>query len=54
MAYLDRREPAVYVDIEDVSYMGETIESGRTVYTVILCPHRQSLNTLNYEDLFFN
>ena len=37
MAYLDRREPAVYVDIEDKSYTAETIETGRSVYSVILC-----------------
>lgn len=37
MAYLDRREPAVYVDIEDKSYAAETIETGRSVYSVILC-----------------
>lgn len=37
MAYLDRREPGVYVDIQDVSYAEETIETGRSVYSVILC-----------------
>lgn len=37
MAYLDRREPAVYVDIEDKSYAAEAIETGRSVYSVILC-----------------
>lgn len=37
MPYLDRREPAVYVDIEDMSYAAETIETGRTVFSVILC-----------------
>jgi len=37
MPLLDRREPAVYVDIEDRSYMEPVIESGRTVYSVILC-----------------
>lgn len=37
MAYTDMREPAVYVDIEDSSYVEETIESGRSIYSVILC-----------------
>lgn len=36
MAYTDMREPAVYVDIEDVSYVEPTAESGRSVYSVIL------------------
>lgn len=36
MGYTDMREPAVYVDIEDVSYVEDTIESGRSVYSVIL------------------
>ena len=37
MAYSDRREPGVYVSIEDKSYAPEAIESGRSVYSVILC-----------------
>ncbi len=37
MSYSDRRESAVYVDIEDKSYSSESIETGRSVYSVILC-----------------
>ena len=44
MPVTDRREPAVYVTIEDASYVAPTIEVGRTVYGVILCdrgPHNR-------------
>ena len=37
MATSDKREPAVYVNIEDKSYIGPPTESGRTVFGVILC-----------------
>lgn len=37
MPQLDRREPGVYVDIEDRSYVAPVIESGRIVYGVTLC-----------------
>lgn len=37
MSYTDRREPGVYVTIEDKSYVEQTVESGRSVYSVILC-----------------
>lgn len=37
MAITDRREPGVYVTIQDTSYVAPTIESGRSVYSVILC-----------------
>jgi len=32
MATSDKREPAVYVNIEDKSYIGPPTESGRTVF----------------------
>jgi hypothetical protein len=38
MPVLDRREPGVYVSIEDASYAAPTLESGRTVYMAGLCP----------------
>lgn len=47
MPVTDRREPAVYVTIEDKSYVESTIESGRSVYSVILCnrgPHNRIVN----------
>ena len=34
----DRREPGVYVSIEDVSYVAPPTAVGRTVYNVGLCP----------------
>lgn len=44
MATADRREPAVYVSIEDASYVAEPTEIGRTVFIVGLCekgPHNR-------------
>lgn len=41
---LDRREPAVYVDIEDASFSTETLETGRITFGVTLCekgPHNK-------------
>jgi hypothetical protein len=37
MANSDKREPAVYVNIEDKSYIGPPTETGRVVFGVILC-----------------
>jgi len=37
MATSDIREPAVYIAIDDRSYIGPPTESGRTVFGVILC-----------------
>lgn len=37
MAFVDMREPGVYVSIEDRSYTEPSVESGRSVYSVILC-----------------
>jgi len=39
MPVTDRREPGVYVTIEDKSYVAPTIEIGRIGYIVILCDH---------------
>jgi hypothetical protein len=39
MPVLDRREAAVYVTIEDKSYLEPSLEIGRVVYSVILCDH---------------
>lgn len=44
MPTVDRREPAVYVTVEDVSYVAPTIEVGRVGYIVVLCdrgPHNR-------------
>lgn len=44
MAILDRREPGVYISVEDRSYVQPTTEIGRTGYFVILCdrgPHNR-------------
>lgn len=38
MPVLDRREPGVYVSIEDASYVAPPVLVGRTVYSVGLCP----------------
>lgn len=46
MPVTDRREPAVYVTIEDASYAAPAIEIGRTVYAVTVCdrgPHNRVL-----------
>lgn len=37
MGSIDKRVPAVYIDIEDRSYAGPTIEQERPAYTVIIC-----------------
>ncbi len=44
MPVTDRREPAVYVTIEDASYIAPAIETGRVGYIVLLCdrgPHNR-------------
>ena len=44
MPVTDRRELAVYVTIEDVSYVAPSLEIGRTVYAALLCdrgPHNR-------------
>jgi hypothetical protein len=58
MAVNDRREPAVYVAIDDQSYIGPTTEVGRTVFGVILTdrgPDRRIVeitNRMKYQKLF--
>ncbi len=58
MPVTDRREPAVYVTIEDASYAAPTLEIGRTVFSVILCdrgPHDrvvQVTSKAQYRELF--
>ena len=58
MAVNDRREPAVYVSIDDQSYIGPTTEVGRTVFGVILTdrgPDRRIVeitNRMQYQKLF--
>jgi len=53
MPVTDRREPAVYVTIEDASYIAPTLEIGRTVYSVILCdrgPHNRIVTVTSKEE----
>ncbi len=58
MATNDRREPAVYVSVEDQSYIGTTTESGRSVYGVVLTdrgPHKRIVEVTSrgqYQRLF--
>lgn len=58
MTINDRREPAVYVSVEDKSYIGPTTETGRVVYGVILTdrgPHKRIVTVTNqqtYQNLF--
>ena len=54
MPVTDRREPAVYVTIEDASYVAPSLEIGRIVYGVILCdqgPHNRIV-TLTSKEAF--
>lgn len=56
MPVTDKREPGVYVSIEDVSYSAPTLEVGRVVYSVILCdrgPHNRVV-TVNSKQQFFD
>jgi hypothetical protein len=51
MPVTDRREPAVYVTIEDASVALPTLETGRTVFAATLCdrgPHNRVLTFTNY------
>ena len=53
MPVTDRREPAVYVTIEDASYVAPTLEIGRTVYSVILCdrgPHNRIVTVTSKQE----
>lgn len=52
---LDKRLPAVYVEIEDQSYMSEAIEAGRTAYCCIISdrgPHNQIVELNSRQDLY--
>lgn len=53
MPVTDRREPAVYVTIEDASYQEPTLETGRTVFGVVLCdrgPHNRIVSVSSKPD----
>lgn len=55
MPVTDRREPAVYVSIEDASYAAEALETGRIGYIVTLCdrgPHNRVV-TLTSRERFY-
>jgi len=55
MPVTDRREPAVYVSIEDASYAAESLETGRVGYIVTLCdrgPHNRVV-TLTSRERFY-
>jgi len=58
MSIADQREPAVYVSVEDKTYVGPTTEVGRSVYGVILSdrgPHNRIVTVTNaaqYKKLF--
>ena len=51
---LDKRIPAVYVEIEDRGYVAPTLETGESVYCVILSdrgPHNRVVELSNISDL---
>lgn len=55
MPVTDRREPAVYVTIEDASYAAETLETGRIGYIVTLCdrgPHNRIVKLTSREQFY--
>lgn len=52
MPVTDRREPAVYVSIEDASYAAPTLETGRIGYIVTVCdrgPHNRIVKLTSRE-----
>lgn len=54
MPTVDRREPAVYVSVEDASYVAPTVEVGRTGYVVVLCdrgPHNRIVTVTSQKQL---
>lgn len=56
MATSDKREPAVYVTIEDNSYVAPVDQTGRGVYAVILCekgPHNRIVK-VSSKDQFYS
>jgi hypothetical protein len=55
MPVTDRREPAVYVSIEDASYAAPTLETGRIGYIVTLCdrgPHNRIVKITSREQFY--
>ncbi len=53
MPVTDRREPAVYVTIEDASYVAPSLEIGRVVFGAILCdrgPHNRIVTVTSKEE----
>jgi len=55
MPVTDRREPAVYVSIEDASYAAPSLETGRVGYIVTLCdrgPHNRVVTITSREQLY--
>jgi hypothetical protein len=55
MPVTDRREPAVYVSIEDASYAAEALETGRVGYIVTLCdrgPHNRVVTLTSREQFY--
>ena len=55
MPVTDRREPAVYVSIEDASYAAPALETGRIGYIVTLCdrgPHNRVVTITSREQLY--
>ena len=55
MAVNDRREPGVYITVEDKSYVAPALETGRTVYGVVLTdrgPHNRIVNITSKEQFY--
>jgi len=55
MPELDRREPAVYVTIQDVSYVARALEIGRIGYIVTMCdrgPHNRVVRVTSREEFY--
>jgi len=55
MPVTDRREPAVYVSIEDASYAATSLETGRVGYIVTLCdrgPHNRVVTVTSREQFY--
>jgi len=55
MPVTDRREPAVYVSIEDASYAAESLETGRIGYIVTVCdrgPHNRIVTLTSREQFY--
>ena len=51
----DRREPAVYVTIEDASYAAPTLETGRVGYIATICDrgeHNKVITLTNLQEFY--